>query len=42
MKLALVSLPTNEFRYPPIGLLRIAVYLREKIKNIEIKLIVGS
>lgn len=39
MKLALVSLPKNEFRYPPIGLLRIATFLRNNIANLEIKLI---
>ena len=39
MKFALVSLPKNEFRYPPIGLLRIAAYVRAKMEEVEIKLI---
>ncbi|MBU3912755.1 MAG: B12-binding domain-containing radical SAM protein [Nanoarchaeota archaeon] len=39
MKVALVSLPKNEFRYPPIGLLRIATYIKNNVRDIEVRLI---
>lgn len=39
MKIALISLPKNEFRYPPIGLLRIATYIKRKTKDVEVRLI---
>lgn len=39
MKIALVSLLKNEFRYPLIGLMRIAGYLKKNKKDVEIKIV---
>lgn len=39
MKIALVSLPKNEFRYVPIGLMRIAKHIKDNIPDVQVKLI---
>ncbi len=39
MKLAIVSLIKNESRQPPVGLMRIAGYIKQKTKDVEVKLI---
>ncbi len=39
LKVAIISLPENDFRYPIIGTLILTKYLREKCKNLDIILI---
>lgn len=39
MKLAIVSLIKNESRQPPIGLMRVAGYIKQKAKDVEVRFI---